>query len=130
MKRRKFSWLYSLDKFIILGLFEPKNMELHVSTCQASVLLIFNSSDRLSFSDIKTKLNLTHDDAVQLNMSTPVFFLGRIQVGVPCLSMDEKQKKKVIKTVEQDWRCAIQTSIAYIMRTINFRPPTASDGIC
>ncbi len=33
---------------------------------QASALLLFNSSERLSYSDIMTELNLTDDDVVRL----------------------------------------------------------------
>lgn len=33
---------------------------------QAAALLLFNSADRLSFSEITTQLNLTNDDAVRL----------------------------------------------------------------
>lgn len=33
---------------------------------QAALLLLFNSSDRLSYSEIITQLNLTHDDLVRV----------------------------------------------------------------
>lgn len=33
---------------------------------QAAALLLFNNSDRLSYSEIMTQLNLTHDDVVRL----------------------------------------------------------------
>lgn len=33
---------------------------------QASALLLFNSSDRLSYSEIMTQLNLTDDDVIRL----------------------------------------------------------------
>ncbi|CAL5429802.1 unnamed protein product [Camellia sinensis] len=41
-------------------------MELIVTTYQASVLLLFNASDRLSYQEIMTQLNLTDDDVVRL----------------------------------------------------------------
>ena len=33
---------------------------------QAAVLLLFNTADRLSYSEIMTQLNLTHEDVVRL----------------------------------------------------------------
>ncbi|GMN46436.1 hypothetical protein TIFTF001_015620 [Ficus carica] len=52
--------------FLPFGKFEPKTMELIVTTYQASALLLFNSSDRLSYSEIMTQLNLSDDDVVRL----------------------------------------------------------------
>lgn len=103
--RKKISWLYSLDKCIILGLFEPKNMELLASTnriffqflidiFQLDVLLCFllefmitdyMHCRPLSYSYLIPlidrvsqiyKLNLTHDDAVK---SSLVLLLWRLQ---------------------------------------------------
>lgn len=37
-----------------------------MSFVQASALLLFNSSDRLSYQEIMTQLNLTDDDVVRL----------------------------------------------------------------
>ncbi|KAF5941485.1 hypothetical protein HYC85_019127 [Camellia sinensis] len=65
-KYRKLTWIYSLCTCNINGKFEPKTMELIVTTYQASVLLLFNASDRLSYQEIMTQLNLTHDDVVRL----------------------------------------------------------------
>ena len=39
---------------------------MRISSVQASALLIFNSSDRLSYQEIMTQLNLTDDDVVRL----------------------------------------------------------------
>jgi len=36
------------------------------SVCQAALLLLFNESERLSFSEIVTQLNLSEDDTVRL----------------------------------------------------------------
>ncbi|KAE8665461.1 Cullin-2 [Hibiscus syriacus] len=65
-KHRKLTWIYSLGTCHINGKFDKKNIELIVSTYQAAVLLLFNSSDRLSYSEIMAQLNLTHDDLVRL----------------------------------------------------------------
>ncbi|KAI4311628.1 hypothetical protein MLD38_036509 [Melastoma candidum] len=58
-KHRKLTWIYSLGTFNIIGKFEPKTMELIVTTYQAAALLLFNSSDMLRYSDIMTQLNST-----------------------------------------------------------------------
>ncbi|KAL7253373.1 hypothetical protein ACSBR1_007828 [Camellia fascicularis] len=65
-KHRKLTWIYSLGTCNLNGKFEPKTIELIVTTYQASVLLLFNASDRLSYQEIMTQLNLTDDDVVRL----------------------------------------------------------------
>ncbi|RDX68201.1 Cullin-1 [Mucuna pruriens] len=65
-KHRKLTWIYSLGTCNISGKFEPKTVELIVTTYQASALLLFNSSDRLSYSEIMTQLNLSDDDVIRL----------------------------------------------------------------
>lgn len=51
------------------GLFDSKSIELIVGTYQAAVLLLFNSADRLSYSDINTLLNLCDDDLIRVLQS-------------------------------------------------------------
>lgn len=101
-KHRKLTWIYSLGTCNIIGKFEPKTIELIVSTyqvipflrlilfcyaeycdmqifkimhscfwfenclLQAAALLLFNTVDKLSYSEIMTQLNLTHEDLVRL----------------------------------------------------------------
>ncbi|KAL3380261.1 hypothetical protein AABB24_000747 [Solanum stoloniferum] len=65
-KHRKLTWLYSLGTCNINGNFEQKTIELVVTTYQASALLLFNASDRLSYQEIMTQLNLSNDDVVRL----------------------------------------------------------------
>ncbi|RVX22139.1 Cullin-1 [Vitis vinifera] len=96
-KHRKLTWIYSLGTCNINGKFEPKTMELIVTTYQASALLLFNASDRLSYSEIMTQLNLTDDDVI------------------PLPPVDEK--KKVIEDVDKDRRYAIDASIVRIMKS-------------
>ncbi|KAF8038232.1 hypothetical protein BT93_B0934 [Corymbia citriodora subsp. variegata] len=141
-KHRKLTWIYSLGTCNIIGKFEPKTMELTVTTYQASALLLFNSSDRLSYSEIKTQLNLTDDDDVVrllhslscakykiLNKEpnrksiapTDHFefnskFTDKMQrIKIPLPPVDEK--KKVIKDVDKDRRYAIDASIVRIMKS-------------
>ncbi|XWS14058.1 hypothetical protein CRYUN_Cryun36dG0090900 [Craigia yunnanensis] len=140
-KHRKLTWIYSLGTCNLIGKFEPKMMELIVTTYQASALLLFNSSDRLSYSEIMTQLNLTDDDVVRLlhslscakykilnkepstkTISSTDHFefnynftdkMRRIKIPLP--PVDEK--KKVIEDVDKDRRYAIDASIVRIMKS-------------
>ncbi|XP_050130264.1 cullin-1-like isoform X2 [Malus sylvestris] len=140
-KHRKLTWMYSLGTCNIIGKFEPKTIELIVTTYQASALLLFNTSDRLSYSEIMTQLNLTDDDVVRLlhslscakykilnkepntkTISPTDYFefnakftdkMRRIKIPLP--PVDEK--KKVIEDVDKDRRYAIDASIVRIMKS-------------
>ncbi|KAL6175859.1 hypothetical protein ACLB2K_052497 [Fragaria x ananassa] len=57
-EHRKLSWVHSLGTCNIIGKFEPKAIELVVSTQQAALLLLFNTADTLSCSEIATQLIL------------------------------------------------------------------------
>jgi hypothetical protein len=65
-KHRKLTWIYSLGTCNLVGKFKPRDIELILTTYQASVLLLFNSADSLSYSDIKSQLNLTDEDVTRL----------------------------------------------------------------
>ncbi|XP_049388092.1 cullin-1-like [Solanum stenotomum] len=68
-KHRKLTWIYSLGTCNINGKFDAKTIELILGTYQAAALLLFNSSDRLSYLEIKSQLNLADDDLVRLLQS-------------------------------------------------------------
>ncbi|PPD75826.1 hypothetical protein GOBAR_DD27254 [Gossypium barbadense] len=140
-KHRKLTWIYSLGTCQINGKFDQKSIELIVSTYQAAVLLLFNSSDRLSYSEIMAQLNLNHDDLVRLlhslscakykilskepntkTISQSDYFefnskftnkLRRIKVPLP--PVDER--KKVVEDVDKDRRYAIDAAIVRIMKS-------------
>uniref|UniRef100_A0A9I9DPU7 Cullin family profile domain-containing protein n=1 Tax=Cucumis melo TaxID=3656 RepID=A0A9I9DPU7_CUCME len=140
-KHRKLTWIYSLGTCNISGKFEPKTMELIVTTYQASALLLFNSSDRLSYSEIMTQLNLSDDDVVRLlhSLSCAKYkilnkepntktispndhfefnakFSDKMRrIKIPLPPVDEK--KKVIEDVDKDRRYAIDASIVRIMKS-------------
>ncbi|CAL5413154.1 unnamed protein product [Camellia sinensis] len=140
-KHRKLTWIYSLGTCNLNGKFEPKTMELIVTTYQASALLLFNASDRLSYQEILTQLNLTDDDVVRLLHSlscakykilnkepntktispTDHFefnskFTDKMRrIKIPLPPVDEK--KKVIEDVDKDRRYAIDASIVRIMKS-------------
>ncbi|KAL0367698.1 UNVERIFIED_CONTAM: Cullin-1 [Sesamum radiatum] len=140
-KHRKLTWIYSLGTCNINGKFEPKTIELIVTTYQAAALLLFNASDRLSYQEIMAQLNLSDDDVVRLLHSlscakykilnkepntktispTDVFefnskFTDKMRrIKIPLPPVDEK--KKVIEDVDKDRRYAIDASIVRIMKS-------------
>ncbi|KAK2988978.1 hypothetical protein RJ640_020443 [Escallonia rubra] len=140
-KHRKLTWIYSLGTCNINGKFDPKTMELIVTTYQAFDLLLFNTSDTLSYQEIMTQLNLSDDDVVRLLHSlscakykiltkepntktiTPSdhfelnskFTDKMRRIKIPLPPVDEK--KKVIEDVDKDRRYAIDASIVRIMKS-------------
>ncbi|KAJ0988374.1 hypothetical protein J5N97_006730 [Dioscorea zingiberensis] len=139
-KRRRLSWVYSLGTCNIIGHFEPKTMELLVNTFQAAALLLFNSSNRMSYSEIKDQLGLTDEDVNRVlhslscakykilnkepdskNISETDYFsfnskftdrMRRIKVPLP--QVDER--KKVVEGVAKDRRFAVDAAIVRIMK--------------
>ncbi|CAL5437154.1 unnamed protein product [Camellia sinensis] len=140
-KHRKLTWMYSLGTCNIIGKFEPKTIELMVGTYQAAALLLFNASDRLNYSEIKTQLNLADDDLVRLLQSlscakykilnkephsktvspndyfefNPKFTDRMRRIRIPLPPVDER--KKVVEDVDKDRRYAIDASIVRIMKS-------------
>ncbi|PKA57659.1 Cullin-1 [Apostasia shenzhenica] len=140
-KHRKLTWIYSLGTCNIVGKFEQKSIELIVTTYQATMLLLFNNSDKLSYSEIVAQLNLTDDDVVRLlhslscakykilnkesngkgitsndNFEFNSKFTDKMRrIKVPLPPVDEK--KKVIEDVDKDRRYAIDASIVRIMKS-------------
>jgi cullin 1 len=140
-KHRKLTWIYSLGTCHINGKFVPKPIELIVGTYQAAALLLFNQSDRLSYSEIKTQLNLADDDLVRLLQSLSCAkykilikepntktvtsndyfefnskFADRMRrIRIPLPPVDER--KKVVEDVDKDRRYSIDASIVRIMKS-------------
>jgi cullin 1 len=140
-KHRKLTWIYSLGTCHINGKFVPKPIELIVGTYQAAALLLFNQSDRLSYSEIKTQLNLADDDLVRLLQSlscakykilikepntktvtsndyfefNPKFTDRMRRIRIPLPPVDER--KKVVEDVDKDRRYSIDASIVRIMKS-------------
>ncbi|KAL6214830.1 hypothetical protein ACLB2K_014262 [Fragaria x ananassa] len=140
-KHRKLTWIYSLGTCHINGKFEPKTIELVVSTYQAALLLLFNTAEKLSYSEILTQLNLTHDDLLRLlhslscakykillkepatktispndNFEFNSKFTDRLRrIKIPLPPVDER--KKVIEDVDKDRRYAIDAAIVRIMKS-------------
>ncbi|KAL2892031.1 Cullin-1 [Bienertia sinuspersici] len=140
-KHRKLTWVYSLGSCNINGKFGQKTIELVVGTYQAAALMLFNTSDRLSYSEMATQLNLADEDLVRVLQSlscakykillkepssrivspTDYFsfnssFTDRMRrIRIPLPPMDER--KKVVEDVDKDRRYAIDASIVRIMKS-------------
>jgi cullin 1 len=145
-KHRKLTWIYSLGTCNITGKFDAKPIELIVTTYQAAVLLLFNTTERLSYTDIKGQLNLTDEDVIRLlhslscakykilnkepsskSVTQTDFFEFNVKftdkmrrIKIPLPPMDEK--KKVIEDVDKDRRYAIDASIVRIMKSRKVLP--------
>ncbi|KAK8639566.1 hypothetical protein V6N13_137941 [Hibiscus sabdariffa] len=140
-KHRKLTWIHSLGTCHINGKFEPKQIELIVSIYQASVLLLFNESGRLSYSEILSQLNLTHEDTTRLLHSlscakykilnkepssksisqsdtfefNPKFTDKLRRIKVPLPPVDDK--KKIVEDVGKDRVYAIDAAVVRIMKS-------------
>ncbi|XP_062017965.1 cullin-1-like [Rosa rugosa] len=141
-KRRKLAWIYSLGTCNLVGKFEPKPIELVVSTYQAALLLLFNDSDRLSFSEILTQLKLTNEDLVRLlsslscakykilikepntktvkpddNFVFNSMFTDKMRkIRIPLPPMVD-EKKKVTEDVDKERKYAIDAALVRIMKS-------------
>ncbi|XP_049412004.1 cullin-1-like [Solanum stenotomum] len=139
-KHRKLTWIFSLGQCNLNGKFEQKTIELILGTYQAAALLLFNASDKWSYSDIKTELNLADDDLVRvlasvscakykiLNKepsgrtvsSTDHFefnsqFTDKMRrIRVPLPPVDDR--KKMVEEVGKDRRYAIDACLVRIMK--------------
>ncbi|KAI3983720.1 hypothetical protein MKX01_001124 [Papaver californicum] len=145
-KHTKLTWQYSLDTCNVVGKFQKKPVELVVTTYQASLLLLFNSADKLTYSEILSQLNLSDDDVVRLlhslscakykilakepntkTISQKDSFMFNAEftdkmrrIKVPLPPVDEK--KKVIEDVDKDRRYAIYASVVRIMKSRKVLP--------
>ncbi|CAA7048116.1 unnamed protein product [Microthlaspi erraticum] len=108
-KARKLTWIHSLGTCHINGKFDQNTIELILSTHQAALLLLFNTRDIMSYTDIQTPLNVTDEDLVRLLLS-----LSCAKVKIPLPRVDER--KKVVEDVEKDRRYAIDAAIVRIMK--------------
>ncbi|OMO49804.1 hypothetical protein COLO4_38370 [Corchorus olitorius] len=141
-KHRKLTWIYSLGTCHINGKFDQKPIELIVSTYQAAVLVLFNGSARMSYSEIMAQLNLTHDDLGRLlhslscgkykilikdpntktNSHSDQYFefnskftdrMRRIKIPLP----PSDERKKVVEDVDKDRKYAIDAALVRIMKS-------------
>ncbi|KAL6178409.1 hypothetical protein ACLB2K_049927 [Fragaria x ananassa] len=142
-KHRKLTWVYSLGSCNVVGKFEAKQVELVLQTYQAALLLLFNTADKLSYSEIATRLNLNHEDLVRILHSlscaqykilikTPDAktispnddfefnskFTHRIRkIKIPLPPAVAEERKEVTNNVSKDRKYAIDAAIVRIMKS-------------
>ncbi|GLJ06182.1 hypothetical protein SUGI_0032950 [Cryptomeria japonica] len=63
---RRLTWKYSLGTCIIIGRFDQGEIQITGTPCHASALLLFNETERLSFLQVKSQLNLEVEDTIAL----------------------------------------------------------------
>ncbi|KAK9927643.1 hypothetical protein M0R45_024819 [Rubus argutus] len=114
-KHRKLTWIYSLGSCNIVGKFEPKKIELVVSTYQAALLLLFNTADKLSYSEIVVRLNLNQDDLV------------RILHSLSCAQYKILIKKPNTKTISPNDDFEFNSKFTHRMRKIRIPLPRVVD---
>lgn len=140
-KHRKLTWVYTQGTAVLKGNFDPKSLELVLSTLQAATLLLFNEVEELSYSEVQERLNLQEEDVTRLLHSLScakyqillkepagrtigkndkfrlnVKFTDRMKrIKIPLPPTDEK--KKVIEDVDKDRRYAIDAAIVRTMKS-------------
>jgi cullin 1 len=114
-KHRKLTWIYSLGTCNIIGKFEPKLIELVVSTHQAALLLLFNTADSFTYSEIATQLQLNHDDLV------------RILLSLSCAKYKILIKNSDTKTISPDDKFEFNSKFTHTMRRIMVPLPPVAD---
>ncbi|DBA74791.1 TPA: Cullin-1 [Trebouxia sp. C0005] len=140
-KHRKLGWVYALGTCHIKANFDAKPIELILSTFQASLLLLFNTDDELSYSDIQERLRVPEEDVTRLthslscakykilnkspasktvsktdNFSMNKKFTDRMRrIRVPLPPIDER--KKVIEDLDKDRRYAVDAAIVRTMKS-------------
>ncbi|KAL4554120.1 hypothetical protein LXL04_039760 [Taraxacum kok-saghyz] len=141
-KGRKLTWIFSLGTCHVIGKFDQKEMELIVTTYQACVLSLFNSSDLLSYDKIKTQLDLPDKTVARLLHSlsctrykillkdpntktlSPTdyfkfnskFTSSKSTIKIPLPRVDDESKKATVDVVKER-PFVIEASIVRIMKT-------------
>lgn len=52
-KHRRLTWIYSLGSCMVKGNFEPKVIEMQMSTMQATICVLFNDVEELTYNEIR-----------------------------------------------------------------------------
>jgi len=145
-KHRKLTWIYTLGMCTLNGKFQARDIEMQVSTFQAAVLLLFNDEEKMTFTDMKERLNIPDEDLIRLLHSlscakykillkepnskiiqpTDVFQFNEAmtdkmrRIKVPLPPVDEK--KKVVEDVAKDRRYAIDAAVVRTMKSRRVLP--------
>lgn len=140
-KHRKLTWIYALGMCNLTGKFQPRSIELQVTTFQAALLLLFNDDAKLTLEQVTERLHLPAEDTVRalhslscakykilikepagkaVNPGDVFEFNGKFtdrmrRIRVPMPPVDEK--KKVVEDVDKDRRYAIDAAIVRTMKS-------------
>ncbi|KAF2579014.1 hypothetical protein F2Q68_00006493 [Brassica cretica] len=145
-KHMRLMWIYSLGICHLNGRFDPKPIELIVSTYQADWLCAFNNTERLTYQELLEQLNHSHEDLARVlhslscakykflekepaskTISTTDSFefnskftdkMRRIKVPLPPVD----DRKKVVEDVDKDRHYAIDASLVRIMKSRKVLP--------
>ncbi|KAL3632046.1 Cullin-1 [Castilleja foliolosa] len=138
-EKRKLTFLHSMGTCDVVGFFDQKKIEITLSTSQAAALMLFNDSERLSYQEIKTHLNLgdydvqrtlhslscdkykilnkepdtgtiTPSDFFEFNSKFTVDRMKKIRIQMPRVN---ERKKDVVEERKE----AIDASVARIMKS-------------
>ncbi|KAL3632033.1 Cullin-1 [Castilleja foliolosa] len=141
-KLRKLTFLHSMGTCNVIGRFDQKEIEITLSTSQAVALMLFNNSERLSYHEIKSQLNLGDNDVVrtlhplscakykilnkepntrnispsdvfEFNSKFTVDRMRKIRISMP--PVDER--KKLVEDVEKERKYTIDASLVRIMKS-------------
>ncbi|GAA0175618.1 ubiquitin-protein ligase [Lithospermum erythrorhizon] len=133
--KRKLQWKFSLGTCHVNGYFDTKAIELVATPLQAATLLLFNASDRLSFLEVKSQLNISEDDDVNrllesiscptyqiLNKDQDVFeFNSKFSAKERMIKIppppEYEMKAALIEAAYNDRRYAIDAAIIRIMKS-------------
>lgn len=138
-QRRKLTWIHSLGSCEVSGNFDSGLIMMTVGTYQAMVLMLFNSSEKLSYKQIQTQLNMNDEELVRVLLSLSSWNYKLLNKMPPSktISPDDQfefnskfttnKKRKINITlppidermvvVENDRRYAIEASLVRIMKT-------------
>ncbi|CAL8463270.1 g2804 [Coccomyxa elongata] len=141
VKHRKLQWYYHHGIAMLRGNFRSKPIDITASTTQAAVLLLFNADSKLSYEDIKERVNLPDEDVIRIlhsitcgryrvlakepnnktinktdNFSFNAAFTDRMRrIKLPSPPSDER--KKVVEDVDRDRRYSIDAALVRTMKS-------------
>jgi len=143
---RKLKWIHTLGTCTVIGRFEPKPIELVISTYQACILMLFNQQESNSTSDICRDTKLPMEELkkylqtlalskYQILLKSPnpkskdiadtdVFTFNRkftdrqrkIKMSLLVTKVSQDEKLSTKQTVDEDRKHAVEASIVRVMK--------------
>jgi cullin 1 len=137
-EHRQLMWLCSRGTCNVMGKFYDEPIELIVTPYYAILLLLFNSSQKLSYLDIKSQLNLRDEDLIRVlhsivcgkdkillkdPMTKEISACDSFEINysftrkIKILLSSENEKKKIIEKVDMDREQRVNALIIRIMKS-------------